>query len=118
MAKSIRDPTKSKRKTGRVVRMHDKQIDAIDAWIAMQVIEVTRPEAIRRLVEIGLKAWRPPTKVTIKPSPIERAAELAAHAIDGMIDPNALPEERDRRRLRLTKGPLEFREDRVDQLKN
>ena len=101
-----------------VVRMHDQQIAAIDAWIAMQVVEITRPEAICRLVEIGLKAWRSPTKVTIKPSLIERAAELAAQAIDGMIDPNAVPEERDRRRLLLTKGPLEFREDRVDQLKN
>jgi hypothetical protein len=31
-----------------------------------------------------------------------------------MIDPSAPPEERALRRRRLTKGPLEFREDRVD----
>jgi hypothetical protein len=31
-----------------------------------------------------------------------------------MIDPSALADERDRRRRRLTKGPLEFREDGVD----
>jgi hypothetical protein len=36
--------------------MHDQQIASIDAWIAMQDTEVSRPEAIRRLVEIGLKA--------------------------------------------------------------
>jgi hypothetical protein len=36
--------------------MHDQQIAAIDAWIALQDGEVSRPEAIRRLVEIGLKA--------------------------------------------------------------
>jgi hypothetical protein len=30
-----------------------------------------------------------------------------------MIDPAAPPEERAQRRRRLTKGPLEFREDRV-----
>jgi cytochrome c553 len=66
MAKSIRDSKKSKPKIGRpkttgtgqpqVVRMHDQQIAAIDAWIAMQDSEISRPEAIRRLVELGLKA--------------------------------------------------------------
>jgi hypothetical protein len=40
-----------------VVRMHDQQIAAIDAWIAKQKEHaLTRPEAIRRLVELGLKA--------------------------------------------------------------
>lgn len=64
--RSIRDSKKSKPKRGRpkttgagqpqVVRMHDRQIVEIDAWIAMQDVEISRPEAIRRLVEIGLKA--------------------------------------------------------------
>jgi len=31
-----------------------------------------------------------------------------------MIDPATLPEERAHRRRRLTKGPTEFRQDRVD----
>ena len=39
-----------------VVRMHDRQIVAIDVWIKAQGEDVSRPEAIRRLVEIGLKA--------------------------------------------------------------
>jgi hypothetical protein len=34
-----------------------------------------------------------------------------------MIDAVASSEERDRRRLRLTEGPPEFREDRIDQPK-
>jgi cytochrome c553 len=68
MTKSIRDSKKSKPKIGRpkttgagqpqVVRMHDQQIAAIDAWTAMQEAEISRPEAIRRLVELGLKAKR------------------------------------------------------------
>ena len=68
MAKSIRDSKKSMPKIGRpkttgsgqpqVVRMHDRQIAAIDAWTVMQDVEISRPEAIRRLVEIGLKAKR------------------------------------------------------------
>jgi hypothetical protein len=37
--------------------MHDHHLDALDKWIAKQKRpELTRPEAIRRLVEIGLKA--------------------------------------------------------------
>ena len=67
MPKSIRDSKKSRPKIGRpkttgpgqaqVVRMHAQQIAAIGAWIALQDEEIiSRPEAIRRLVEIGLKA--------------------------------------------------------------
>jgi hypothetical protein len=46
-----------------------------------------------------------------------RAQELATKAIDKMSDPQAAPEEQAQRRRRLTKGPLEFREARVDQPK-
>lgn len=64
MAKSIRGIAKKRRGrpkttglgTGILVRMHD-QLDALDAWIARQnEPNLTRPEAIRRLVELGLKA--------------------------------------------------------------
>lgn len=65
MAKSIRVITKKRRgrpiTTGRGtlvgVRMLDAPLTAIDAWISEQDdADLTRPEAIRRLVEIGLKA--------------------------------------------------------------
>jgi hypothetical protein len=66
VAESIRDSAKSKAKMGRpvttgpgqpqVVRMHDEQLEAIDAWIAEHGEMISRPEAIRRLVEIGLGA--------------------------------------------------------------
>jgi hypothetical protein len=56
MSKSIRDSKKSKAKIGRpkttgpgqpqVVRMHDRQVAEIDAWIAAQDAEISRPEAI------------------------------------------------------------------------
>jgi hypothetical protein len=39
-----------------VVRMHDRQISAIDGWIKVQGEEVSRPEAIRRLVDLSLEA--------------------------------------------------------------
>jgi hypothetical protein len=37
-------------------RWHPPEIAAIDKWIASQGEEMTRGQAIRRLVEIGLKA--------------------------------------------------------------
>jgi hypothetical protein len=39
-----------------MVRLEPDQIAALDAWIKKQAEPPTRPEAIRRLVEIGLKA--------------------------------------------------------------
>jgi hypothetical protein len=35
--------------------MHDQQVATIDAWIAKRGEAISRPEAIRRLVELGLK---------------------------------------------------------------
>jgi hypothetical protein len=85
-----------------------------DAWAVAN--DAGRSEAIRRLVELGL------TVRAIKPSQApqaraDRAKELAAQAIDKMGDPTAPPEEHALRRRRLTKGPEEFRETRVDRPK-
>jgi hypothetical protein len=63
MGKSIRDIAKKKRGrpkstglgTGILVRMHD-QLEALDAWRNRQDDKPSRPEAIRRLVEIGLRS--------------------------------------------------------------
>jgi hypothetical protein len=101
--------------TGTVVgvRMLKRPLAALDAWIAKQKEpELSRSEAIRRLVELGLTIKTKAKQSS--PARAARAKELAAKAIDKMIDPAAPPEERAQRRRRLTKGPLEFREDRVD----
>lgn len=37
------------------VRLHEPQMKALDAWRARQAEQPTRPEAIRRLVEMALK---------------------------------------------------------------
>jgi hypothetical protein len=65
-------------------------------------------ETIRRLVEA-------PARTASKPGRRLRAQELATTAIEKIIDPAAAPEEQAQRRRRLTKGPSEFREARVDQ---
>jgi hypothetical protein len=123
MGKSVRDIAKKGRGrpkstglgTGILVRMH-VQLDALDAWIARQDNpKPTRPEAIRRLVEIGLTVKARPRQ----PSRVRavRANEMAAKAIDGLIDPAASTEEAANRKRRLLKGPEEFREVRVDCVK-
>lgn len=61
MAKSIKDIKKSRGRpitTGsgaaQLVRMHEEQIAAVDDWREKR--DISRPEAIRQLVELGLKA--------------------------------------------------------------
>ena len=85
----------------------------LDSWAKKH--DVSRSEAIRRLVELGL-TLKAKTK---EPSAAgaNRAKELATKAVEKIIDPSVPSEERAQRRRQLTKGPSEFREDRVDQPK-
>ena len=95
------------------VRLPPEISAAVDDWASKQSDGPGRSEAIRRLVELGLKVTTPAKSVS-KPGRRQRAQEMAANAIEKMIDPAAPPEERAQRRRQLTKGPSEFREDRVD----
>ena len=121
------------------VRLPPEISTGVDAWAAKQADAPGRSEAIRRLVELGLtvktkarSTGRQPRAAlvadlaaetidslppTAKPGRRARAQELARAAIEKLGDPAASPEERDHRRRRLTKGPIEFRETRVDQPK-
>lgn len=85
---------------------------SIDAWANIHAIN--RSEAIRRLVELGLKS-----EATASAKPIPRhdavaVEELAASQLDQFIDPATPPEERERRIHRLTEGPPEFVDLRID----
>jgi hypothetical protein len=95
------------------VRLQPDLLAPIDAWAAAQEDEPGRSEAIRRLVELGLTVKTPARPVN-KPGRRLRAQELATKAIEKIVDSAAAPEERVQRRRQLTKGPSEFREDRVD----
>jgi hypothetical protein len=85
---------------------------AIDAWAEAHHID--RSDAIRRLIEIGLKA-----------APAERAhrtvrlqsGEIEGNAvteISNLLDPTLPADERERRVRRLTEGPPEFADHRHD----
>ena len=86
---------------------------SIVRWAEKQPDTPSLSEAIRRLVEMSLNAETPVRPVS-RPGRKLRAQELATKAIEKIIDPAAPLEERAQRRRRLTKGPSEFREDRVD----
>ena len=117
MKKSIKVIPKKRRgrpATGKdpqvVVRMPAALIAEVDAWGTAN--DAMRSEAIRLLVKLGLSV---PSKARKQsPSGSDRAKELATKAVEGIINPSVPAEERALRRRRLTKGPTEFREDRVD----
>jgi len=119
MAKSIKVHQKKSGRpaTGRdpavTIRLPQAVLDGVATWTTKQADDLNRSQAIRLLVELGLKV-RTPARPVSKPGRRLRAQELATKAIEKIIDPAAPTDERDRRRRHLTKGPLEFREDRVD----
>lgn len=122
MAKSIGVITKKKRgrpvTTGKGtligVRLLDDPLSTLDAWIATQKEPgLSRPEAIRRLVERSLTV-----KTRSMPSERQRAAlaDLASKTIDSLTV-KAADDEKAGRKRRLLKGPEEFQEVRVDRPK-
>jgi hypothetical protein len=121
MAKSIRDIPKKKRRgrpktTGRgegiLVRLHDDALKSLDAWSHAQEDEPSRPEAIRRLVELGLASVRSASPVNQKAA--NKASKLAGKMVDFLSDQSATTEEKAKRKRRLLKGPPEFRDMRTD----
>ena len=77
----------------------------VDRWAASQKDAPSRPEAIRRLVELGLAP-----RAGVRPEKAAKAAEMASQEIDRLGDPSATDEERKLRKRRLIKGPKEFQE--------
>ena len=119
MAKSIHGTKKRGRPpttgTGAQIgmRWQGNVLSAIDEWRRQEDDLPGRPEAIRRLVELGLSASAPVAR-PVSPRARAKAAELAHQAIEQHADSSATPKERESRKRRLLKGPKEFREMRKD----
>jgi hypothetical protein len=88
---------------------------AIVKWAEYQPDKPSLSEAIRRLVELGLYVKTKPIRRTAASA--DRAKELAAKAIDNLVDPAAPADEKASRKRRLLKGPEEFHDVRVDRAK-
>ncbi len=76
---------------------------------------MTRSDAIGQLVQLGLDASMPAatpaTPARRDPADIEG---LAVRQIDRLLDPSLPAPERERRIRRLTEGPPEFADERID----
>jgi hypothetical protein len=120
MNKSIRDiPKRGRPKTtgrgeGILVRLHAEALHRLDRWAASQKDRPSRPEAIRRLVELGLAKTKPLANATavgrLGNKAVSKSSELASETIDRLSDQSAPFEEQEKRKRRLVKGPAEFRD--------
>ena len=105
-----------RRRTGQdtvsAVKLPEQMTADVDIWA--EAHHLTRADALRRLIELGLKAVSAapaPGPAHYVPAGIE---DLVAKQIGEMLDPSLAPEERERRIRRLTEGPPEFSQLRVD----
>ena len=100
------------------VRLQPPALGQVDRWAHSQKDKPSRPEAIRRLLDLALaksstkRHSEPdsPDRATIRAKKAEKASELAAEQVDRLSDPLATDDERQLRKRKLIKGPKEFRE--------
>jgi hypothetical protein len=91
------------------VKLSQQLTATIDAWA--EAHQLTRADAIRRLLELALAASPPPA---LQPGDTLAIERDAVRQIEDMLDPALPAEERERRVRRLTEGPPEFADQRVD----
>ena len=96
------------------VRLPPTVVATVDKWAAER--DLSRSEAMRLLLEMALAGKGTPSP-RYSENTVAKARELAARAIDGLIDPAAPADEKAIRERRLLKGPSVFRDVRVDQKK-
>jgi len=93
-------------------RMPSTLIAEVEAWAIAS--DANRSDAFRQLVELGLARSKSAEPKPISAKSAERARQLAAKTIDGLVDAAASAEQMANRKRHLLKGPEEFRELRVD----
>jgi hypothetical protein len=94
------------------VKLSETLTADVDAWA--EAHDTVRSDAIRQLVELGLSATPTAGRVgTIRRDPVE-IEDAAVKQIDQLLDPALPTEERERRIRRLTEGPPEFTDERID----
>jgi hypothetical protein len=87
-----------------------KQISLLDTWISKQPHDLSRPEAIRRIVDRALVSSEP----RHEKRKAQKASELAGRVVQHIVDKSMPAEEQERRKRALIRGPREFRDIRED----
>lgn len=94
------------------VKLSEGLTAEVDAWA--EAHDMSRSDAIRQLVQLGLNASTPAVRhASSRRDPLDIEG-LAVRQIDQLLDPSLSTEERERRIRRLTEGPPEFAEARID----
>ena len=95
-----------------MVRLQPSLLSGLDTWITHQAGSLSRPEAIRRLIEQALAgkgtARRP------RQAAVRKASKLAARELEILADQSQPVAEQQRHKRTLIRGPKEFREMRAD----
>ena len=108
---TIRRPS-SGRDAISAVKMSERLTADVDAWA--EAHDMVRSDAIRQLVELGLSvAPAAATLGSASRDPVDTEI-LAVTQIDQLLDPSLPTVERERRIRRLTEGPPEFSDERID----
>jgi hypothetical protein len=108
---TIRRPT-SARDAISAVKLPEQLTAEVDAWA--EAHDMTRSDAIRQLVELGLGVAPSGAAHESRGSDPVAIEDLAVKQIDQLLDPSLPTEERERRIRRLTEGPPEFSGERID----
>jgi hypothetical protein len=87
-----------------------KQLSLLDNWISKQPDDLSRPEAIRRIVDRALGSSEP----RHEKRKAQKASELAGRVVEHIVDKSMPVEEQERRKRALIRGPREFRDIRED----
>src|SRR4051794_23058914 len=94
------------------VKLSQELTAEIDAWA--ETHQITRSDAISRLLELGLGTCSTPGSRDRRLDDPVAVEQHAIHLIDRMLDPALSADERERRIRRLIEGPAEFAGDRID----
>jgi hypothetical protein len=113
--KKQRGPRPASKGTLIGLRLPSGLLARVDRWAASQKDDPSRPEAILRLVELGLAIAQ---RAGVPTGKAAKAAEMASQEIDRLGDPSATDEQRQLRKRRLIKGPREFRDLRRNRRSN
>jgi hypothetical protein len=89
------------------VRWRLSELKAIDEWRDARGGALSRSEAIRRLVELGLGSEPVPCRRSRKAA--SKASKLAGERVERLLSPLLSKQERQARRRQLIRGPKEFR---------
>ena len=92
------------------IKMSKRLTAYVDAWA--EAHDMVRSDAIRQLVELGLCTTADSLGFAVRDS--VKIEDLAVSQIGQLLDPSLPVAERERRVRRLTEGPPEFLEERID----